>query len=301
MFPLTRRGGTEPHRETKSRPARALGALAAAGLAVTGLAAAPAAFAAVSATSPSGMVTITTPGPALTGVATTYTVSVTNVSSLSASGSGASIQLMTGMTLNQLSANCQRSNNPTLPGTGFSCGFGALAPGQSASTTFTATASGPNTYVDQVDAALDFGGIPPTSISRDSVSYSIPVSPGPTDIQVTGSSSNGSPAVGSPFAYTFQVKDNGPQAAYGVTLDDPLPASVTPLSVSTDNGTCTLNASAMSVHCDIGLLGVGAQSNVVVNAVAKSGGTATNIASIAMQGPDTEPANNSVGVTISPR
>jgi uncharacterized repeat protein (TIGR01451 family) len=301
MFSLTRRGGTEPHRETKSRPARALGALAAAGLAVTGLAAAPAAFAAVSATSPSGMVAITAPGPVRAGVATTYSLTVTNVSSQSTSEEQAGVQLPDGMTLNNLDASCQRSNNPPLPGTAFSCGWLGVAPGQSVTATFTATASGPNMYVDQVDAALDFGGIPPTSVSRDNVSYSIPVSPGPTDIQVTGSSNNGSPVLGSSFAYTFQVKNNGPQAAYGVTFDDALPASITPLSVSTDNGACTLNASANSVHCDIGLLGVGAQSNVVVNAVARSGGTATNIASIAMQGPDTKPTNNSVGVTISPR
>jgi uncharacterized repeat protein (TIGR01451 family) len=141
---------------------------------------------------------------------------------------------------------------------------------------FTATASELNTYVDQVNAALDFGGIPPTSVSHDSVNYSIPVSSGRTDIQVTGSSNNCSPAVGSIFAYTFQVKDNGSQAAYDVTFDDPLPASITPVSISSDNGSCTVNAASNSVHCDIGLLGVGGQSNIVLTAVARATGTATN-------------------------
>jgi uncharacterized repeat protein (TIGR01451 family) len=133
------------------------------------------------------------------------------------------------------------------------------------------------------------------------VSYSIPVSPGPTDLQVTGSADNGSPAAGSQFAYTFQVKDNGPQAAFGVTFDDPLPASITALGVFSDNGNCTLNSSTNSINCDIGLLGVGAQSNIVISAIANSTGTVTNKASIAMQGPDSKPANNTVGVTISPR
>jgi uncharacterized repeat protein (TIGR01451 family) len=301
MFPLTRRGFAAPVHESRHSAGRAVAALITAGLTVTALAAAPAAVAAVSATSPSGMVAITTPGPVLAGVATTYTLTVTNVGSQGASEEQAGVQLPAGMTLNHLDASCQRTNNPTLPGTAFSCGWLGVAAGQSVSATFTATVSGPNTYVDQVSAALDFGGIPPTSVSRDSVSYSIPAGAGPTDIQVTGSSNNGSPAVGSPFAYTFQVKDNGPQAAYGVAVDDVLPASITPFSVSADNGTCTLNASTNTVHCDIGLLGVGDQSRVVVNAVANAGGTATNIASIAMQGPDTKPANNSVGVTISPR
>lgn len=51
------------------------------------------------------------------------------------------------------------------------------------------------------------------------------VQPGPTDVQVTGSSNNGSPPVGSTFNYTFQVKNNGPIPAGGVTSDDALPAS----------------------------------------------------------------------------
>jgi uncharacterized repeat protein (TIGR01451 family) len=287
--------------QTTSRPACVLGLVAAAGLAVAALVTPTAAFAGVSATSPSGMVAIATPGPVPTGVAVPYTLTVTNVGSQAASEEQAGVQLPAGMTLNHLDASCQRSNNPTLPGTGFDCGWLGVAPGQSVSATFTATASGPNTYVDQVNAALDVGGIPPTSVSRDSVSYSIPVSPGPTDIQVTGSSNNGSPAVGSAFAYTFQVKDNGPQAAYGVTFDDPLPASIVPVSVSSDNGSCTLNATSNIVHCDIGVLGVGGQSNIVLTAVARATGTATNTASIAMQGADTKLANNSVGVTVSPR
>jgi uncharacterized repeat protein (TIGR01451 family) len=278
-----------------------LSALAAAALLVMALAGAPAAFADVGASSPSGMAAISTPGPVLTGVATTYTVTVTNVGSQSASEEQAGVQLPAGMTLNRLDASCQRSNNPTLLGTAFSCGWLGVAPGQSVSATFTATASGPNTYVDQISAALDYGGIPPTSVSRDSVSYSIQVSPGPTDLQVTGSSNNGSPAVGSRFGYAFQVKDNGPQAAYGVTFDDSVPASITPLSVSIDNGICTLDASTNSVHCDIGVLGVGAQSNIVISAVASSTGTVTNTASVGMQGPDTKPANNTAGATISPR
>jgi hypothetical protein len=44
-----------------------------------------------------------------------------------------------------------------------------------------------------------------------------------------------------------------------------MPAAI---SVSSDNGICTLDSSADSVHCDIGLLGVGALSNIVINAIA---------------------------------
>ncbi|GAC1320506.1 MAG: hypothetical protein NVSMB25_12940 [Thermoleophilaceae bacterium] len=120
------------------------------------------------------------------------------------------------MTLNHLDANCQRSTNPALPGLAFSCRFGTLAPGASTSATFSATASGPDTYIDQISASLGFGA-------------------------------------------------------------------------------------ATSVHCNIGLLGVGGQSNIVVSAIARSNAATTNTASIAMQGPDTNPSNNSVGITVKPR
>jgi uncharacterized repeat protein (TIGR01451 family) len=127
----------------------------------------------------------------------------------------------------------------------------------------------------------------------------VPVSPGPTDIQVTGSSNNGSPPVGQPFQYTFQVKDNGPQGAYGVTFDDTLPAALTLTGVAASLGTCSSAGDA--IHCDVGTLGTGQQSNIVVTAIPTATGSVTDTATIAMTGPDTQPANNSVGVTVQPR
>jgi uncharacterized repeat protein (TIGR01451 family) len=129
------------------------------------------------------------------------------------------------------------------------------------------------------------------------------VLPAPTDIQVTGSSNNGSPPVGSQFVYTFQVKDNGPFGASGVTFDDTLPAGTELAGLPGFNGagSCTADAASSSVHCNIGDLSVGQQAVITVPAIATGIGTFANTATTGMDGPDSHLDNNNVTVTVQPR
>ncbi len=68
-------------------------------------------------------------------------------------------------------------------------------------------------------------------------------------------------------------------------------------TLTIDNGTCAANAAANSVHCDIGNLDVGQQSNITFSATPTAAGAFGNTAAIAMTGTDTQPANNSVTVS----
>ncbi len=70
-------------------------------------------------------------------------------------------------------------------------------------------------------------------------------------------------------------------------------------TLTIDNGTCAANAAANSVHCDIGNLDVGQQSNITFSATPTAAGAFGNTAAIAMTGTDTQPANNSVTVTVT--
>ena len=90
---------------------------------------------------------------------------------------------------------------------------------------------------------------------------SVPVNPAPTDVQVTGSASTGSPPVGSDFSYTFQVKDNGPWPAPGVTFADTVPSTLGLIGVTSSLGTCSTVGSTVS--CDFGDMAVGSQANVI--------------------------------------
>jgi uncharacterized repeat protein (TIGR01451 family) len=280
---------------------RVLKVVSALAVAAASLAVAPAAFA-ESATSPTGVVSVSVPPPVVAGLPSTYTLTFTNTTSSSMFGITVSGNLPSGVTLKNIN-NCARlGGNQSL---GFLCTMPNLAPGASESATFSLLASSTGT----VDIPFTVSGSVPSQtvpgalqITGDSVTLPVNVQPGPTDIQVTGSSNNGSPPVGSSFNYAFQVKNNGPLPAFGVTFDDPLPPSILLGSnLTVDNGTCTPNVVSNSVHCDIGNLGVGQQSDISYSATPTATGTVANTASIAMLGTDTHPANNSVSVTVQPK
>jgi uncharacterized repeat protein (TIGR01451 family) len=175
---------------------------------------------------------------------------------------------------------------------------GTVAPGTSIVATITIT---PTSLDTLTTTAAAIGGIPlgqsGTAIISSTVDLTTPVSPGPTDVQVTGSASTGSPARGATYSYTFQVKNNGPLPAYVVTFSDPLPAAVGFAGVQTTAGTCS--QATGTVSCSLGDLAVGAQANVVITVTAPaSPATFTNTASVASASPDRQPANNSVGVSV---
>jgi uncharacterized repeat protein (TIGR01451 family) len=331
--PPTRRHTRTEMQRSRSALRTVAGAAVLCGLS---LAAAPVASADVSASSPGNIaVSVSTPGPVLSGVAATYTVTATNNTSASFDRTDISGQLSNGLTLNGFGVadDCARSNKKPTLGPLFSCIFATpvpnspatlivLAPGETASWTFTATASQPGLQSAAINASGTFPARNALGLGvGNSVSLSIPVAQGPVpagggggggggvpaptgspDLQLVGSASSGSPALGSAFSYKFQVKNSGQGGASGVTFDDPLPASVVGTSVSSDTGTCTVDTVANSVHCDVGGLAVGKQATITVNAIAPSSpGAVTNTASTGLAETDANPANNSASVTVQPR
>ncbi len=289
---------------------------------------APAALAATATSSGGLTLSASSPDPVLAGARTQYTVSVTNNTSSDFTFTDVGGSLPVSWTLNGFGVNddCSRTNSNSIGivrGPAFNCiwaipganGFTTetLSPSQTASWTFTATASSVGTYVAQLSASGSFasGG----SVSN-TLNFSVPVSQGPagggggggtapagsTDMQLTGSANTGSPALGSAFSYRFLDKNAGKADASNVTFDDPLPASVSGISVSTDTGTCSLDTTVNTVHCDLGTVAAGKQATITVNAVAPSAaGAVTNTASTAFSGTDSNPANNSASVTVQPR
>jgi hypothetical protein len=55
------------------------------------------------------------------------------------------------------------------------------------------------------------------------------------------------------------------------------------------------------VHCDIGDLGVGQQSDVTFGATSTAAGAFADTATVAMTAADTHPANNQFTVTVQPK
>jgi uncharacterized repeat protein (TIGR01451 family) len=255
-----------------------------------------------SVTSLNGTVTMSVPPPVVAGVASTYTLTFTNTTTSTTTNVVALGSLPKGMAVKNIT-NCARLGGNQ--STSFNCTMPNLAPGASESATFSilASAVGTDDIPFGVAAAIPDTNTPGASdIIGDQATLTVNVRPGPTDIQVTGSSNNGSPPLGSTFSYTFQVKNNGPLAAGGVTFDDTLPASIRLVgSPAIDIRSCTANTVSNSVHCDIGDLSVGEQSTILLSATPTTGGVFANTATIAMTGPDSHPANDNVTVTVQPK
>lgn len=173
------------------------------------------------------------------------------------------------------------------------CPLTSLAPGASATVSFTLV---PQTLgsLGVSAAGVDQSGV--VSV----VGLQVPTAPAPTDVQITGSASTGSPAFGSTFSYTYQVKDSGPWPAAGVTFTDALPASVGFVGLTTSAGSCTQIDS--TVTCAFGDMAVGSQATVTVSVQAPGvAESITNTATAAEAVTDRQPSNNAVSVAVQTR
>jgi len=250
-----------------------------------------------SATSPGALtVTETNNNAPLVGQPLSLTITVTNTAATPAGNVLLGASLPSGARISQLplANNCTRGGGGGIS-FGFLCFVGALDPGASSSVTYSIV---PTTT--SIASQASASGFVDGSFAINSVSLLLGTTPTPTDVQVTGFSGTGSPAPGAPFEYVFQVKNNGPQLASGVTFTDSLPAGEGLNRVdafSLGGATCT--SSGTSVSCSLGDLAVGTSALVIIGATAPTAaGTYTNSASVASSIADANPTNNKVSVTI---
>jgi uncharacterized repeat protein (TIGR01451 family) len=233
--------------------------------------------------------TVTTAGPAQVGQQQTWTATIVN-DTASTIANAIAIQGVEslGGTMDHARSSvgtCFRDG----PGA-FTCFLGDLVPGATATMTAVtvATAEGPFTLGSTAGVNNDF--------TEDSTT--IDVGPAPTDVQVTGSASNGSPPRGAPYSYTFQVKNNGPAVADAVSFLDTLPAAIPVGAVTAPSG-ATCSVTGQTVSCSLGDMAVGATENVVIATIAPTTAqTITDTATVTTASPDRNPANDSVNVTV---
>ena len=124
-----------------------------------------------------------------------------------------------------------------------------------------------------------------------------------TDVQVTGSASNGGPNVNTPINYTWQVRDAQSQPANNLVFTDVLPPSLKFNSVSaTLGGVCTgpaVGSAGGTVSCSLATLSGGQTMIVTVNVTPTQTGAIANKGTATFNGTDTNTANNQFTVTIT--
>lgn len=118
------------------------------------------------------------------------------------------------------------------------------------------------------------------------------------DLAITKTASVSKVPVSATFTYTLTVTNNGPLAATGVAVSDPLPAQVI-LAASgpptTTVGTCNTTT---PIACNIGNLANGASATITIPVQASTIGTATNTASVTAAQNDPNLGNNSSTATV---
>ena len=95
---------------------------------------------------------------------------------------------------------------------------------------------------------------------------------------------------GGTLTYTLTARNNGPSTATQVVITDSLPATVTYLSSSSTQGTCT--NSGQLVTCAIGTMPVGGTVTVTIRVRPLQSGTILNVAVIVGAEAETNTANN---------
>jgi uncharacterized repeat protein (TIGR01451 family) len=113
------------------------------------------------------------------------------------------------------------------------------------------------------------------------------------DLAVTMTDSPDPISVGSVLRYAITVTNNGPATATGVRIVDPLPSGLTPVSVTTSQGTCT---GSTAITCSLGSLAASARATVEISVRPAAAGSLVNTVVVASTSPDPVSTNDTATV-----
>ena len=136
---------------------------------------------------------------------------------------------------------------------------------------------------------------PDLSNNADTVRVNVPPE---ADLAITKTAEPDPVAPGADLTYTLTVTNNGPNAAQNAEVTDDLPASLTLVSATPDQGTCTQTD---PVDCDLGTMLLGDTAEIVIVATVgadQAGNSISNTASVSAATPDPDLSNNEDTVSV---
>jgi uncharacterized repeat protein (TIGR01451 family) len=117
------------------------------------------------------------------------------------------------------------------------------------------------------------------------------------DLAIAMSEAPGSLVIGDQLTYTLTVTNNGPAAALDVVATDGLPTGATYVTATTSQGTVSVSGGALTAK--LGGMAAGTAATITVVAVAARAGKLTNLASVTGAVVDTDPVNNTAGISVN--
>jgi uncharacterized repeat protein (TIGR01451 family) len=229
------------------------------------------------------------PNPATQYQALTYTATVTNSGSDSASGVSLSDSLPTGVDFVSAAASQGFCNGTAV----ISCSLGDLASGTSATVQITVTPTVSGTLNNTVNVASNELDVNPVNNSANS-SVSVLTPAITTDVAVAMTASHGTARRYENVTYTVNISNIGPNNASNVTLTDTVPSGFRLVSASSAQGNCY---GTSTVTCLFNTLASGASATATIVMQARARGTYTNVAEVTTTTRDSNSANNRASVT----
>jgi uncharacterized repeat protein (TIGR01451 family) len=175
---------------------------------------------------------------------------------------------------------------------GVACDIGNIANGGTATVTYVATVTGAGSiawafeasaYQTDTDADNNTAEAAFTGVAN-------------ADLALTQTVSAGSLDEGATLAVNYNMVNNGPQAATGVTLVVTLPSGWSHFENIASQGTCTLAGSTLT--CDIGDLAINGSASVTIRGTVNAVTTVTFSANAAAIENDPDTSNNSRSVSV---
>ena len=114
----------------------------------------------------------------------------------------------------------------------------------------------------------------------------------PADVSISKSDSPDPVVEGQQLTFTIEVRNDGPDPATNVVVNDDLaPSDFDLISTTPSQGSCTTQG-GQNVTCELGTINSGSTATVTIVVTAKKPGNVTNTATVTSPD-DTTPANNS--------
>jgi uncharacterized repeat protein (TIGR01451 family) len=168
------------------------------------------------------------------------------------------------------------------------CSLGTVASAGTATVTIVVTPNSSGTITNS--ASVSASTTDPSS-SNNSDTADTTVAAGSADLSITKADSPDPATVGGRLTYALTVVNGGPDDAPDVNVSDALPSSVTFVSATPSQGSCS--QSAGTVTCSLGAISNSGDSTVTIVVTPNSAGTITNGASVSASTSDPTSANNS--------
>jgi uncharacterized repeat protein (TIGR01451 family) len=210
-----------------------------------------------------------------------FTITVTNTGNVTLTGVHVTDAQAPGCarTSAQLAANATLAPGATF---NYSCSLSGVTAGFTNSATATGTPPAPGEDVSDTDTAVVTVTQPPPPPPPPVVVRNLTVTKTDSPDPITLGSGN--------VTYTVTVTNLGPGGETGVTAADQLPATVTFVSATSTQGTCSQAAGI--VNCNIGSMAAGAVVTITIVVTPTATGTITNTVVVVGNEPETSNADN---------